>query len=204
MIRVCTELQQADDWLARHQGRPPLLVCILGFTETALIPGISAAGATPADRRHTAIADAEFLYYGPRGHSAYPLPPLIAGASPVFISRAVAENQSIPIQIFNAGLPLAPNVPHIHLQGSPAACLSTGQAMSLKQVQLLFQQGLRWGSQLAIDYPKRYVVLSECVVGGTTTALATLMGLGFAAEEKVNSSHPVCNHQQKKSWLNRA
>lgn len=39
--------------------------------------------------------------------------------------------------------------------------------------------------------------MSECVVGGTTTALAVLTGLGFAAFGKVNSSHPQCNHQQK-------
>ncbi|MFE4107755.1 nicotinate mononucleotide-dependent phosphoribosyltransferase CobT, partial [Almyronema epifaneia] len=201
MIRVCTERQQATDWLTRHQGKPPLLVCILGFTETALIPGISAAGATPADRRYTAIADAEFLYYGPRHPSVYPLPPLIAGASPVFISRTLVAAQAVPVQIFNAGLPLSPAVPHIDLKGQPAACLSTGQAMSFAQVRSLFQQGLRWGTQLAIDYRDRYVVLSECVVGGTTTALAILLGLGFAVAGKVNSSHAVCNHSQKQDLV---
>jgi uncharacterized protein (TIGR00303 family) len=35
------------------------------------------------------------------------------------------------------------------------------------------------------------------VVGGTTTALAVLTGLGWKAMGKVNSSHPTCNHQQK-------
>jgi uncharacterized protein (TIGR00303 family) len=34
-------------------------------------------------------------------------------------------------------------------------------------------------------------------VGGTTTALAVLTGLGVDAVGKVNSSHPVCNHGQK-------
>ncbi|MEO1592039.1 MAG: TIGR00303 family protein, partial [Cyanobacteria bacterium J06632_22] len=45
-------------WLTRYRHQRPVYVCILGFTETALIPGISAAGATPADRQFTAIADA--------------------------------------------------------------------------------------------------------------------------------------------------
>lgn len=35
------------------------------------------------------------------------------------------------------------------------------------------------------------------MVGGTTTALAVLTGLGWTAAGKVNSSHPHCNHSQK-------
>jgi NaMN:DMB phosphoribosyltransferase len=35
------------------------------------------------------------------------------------------------------------------------------------------------------------------VVGGTTTALSVLTGLGYPALGKVNSSHPTCNHEQK-------
>lgn len=34
-------------------------------------------------------------------------------------------------------------------------------------------------------------------MGGTTTALAVLTGLGIAAAGKVNSSHITCNHDQK-------
>ena len=44
---------------------------------------------------------------------------------------------------------------------------------------------------------RNYLILGECVVGGTTTALAILTGLGIEAVGKVNSSHPVCNHEQK-------
>jgi uncharacterized protein (TIGR00303 family) len=39
--------------------------------------------------------------------------------------------------------------------------------------------------------------LGECVVGGTTTALAALLGLEIDAAGLVNSSHPTCNHAQK-------
>jgi uncharacterized protein (TIGR00303 family) len=59
----------------------------------------------------------------------------------------------------------------------------------------LWQQGLIWGEQLARQ--GAYVILSECVVGGTTTALAILTALGINARDKVNSSHPICNHAQK-------
>lgn len=201
MIEVCSQIEQSEAWLQRYRGRSPVFACVLGFTETGLIPGISAAGATPVDRQYTALADAEFLYHGPSPHPKYPLPPLSAGASPVLITRSIVAAQQIPVYLFNAGLPQPPTVPCIDLGGMPARCLSQGNAMNLPVVQHLFEQGLIWGEKLAahtqaID-PEGYVVLSECVVGGTTTALAVLTGLGWNAAGKVNSSHPTCNHEQK-------
>ncbi|MBW4547716.1 MAG: TIGR00303 family protein [Symplocastrum torsivum CPER-KK1] len=196
MIRVYTQLAQGQRWLQQYQGHPPVLACILGFTATGLIPGISAAGATPSDREYTAIADAEFLVNGVTSKPQYPLPPLTAGASPVLISRAVVEALDIPIYLFNAGLlhPLA--VPAIDLGGVPAKCVTSGNALPLNTVKQLFEQGVKWGQQLAIA-ADGYLIISECVVGGTTTALSVLTGLGIDAVGKVNSSHPNCNHTQK-------
>ncbi len=197
MIRVYTQLAQGTQWLQRYRGSKPLFACVLGFTETGLIPGISAAGATPLDRQYTCLADAEFLFDGVKPHPQYPLPPLQAGASPVLISRAVVEELSLPVYLFNAGLPQPPTVPHINLGGTPAKCLSQGDALQLNTVQHLLQQGLIWGEKLAQTTANSYVIIGECVVGGTTTALGVLTGLGLDATGKVNSSHPVCNHAQK-------
>ncbi|MBD2497810.1 nicotinate mononucleotide-dependent phosphoribosyltransferase CobT [Nostoc sp. FACHB-280] len=197
MIRIYTQIEQGKVWIAKYGGCLPVFACVLGFTETALIPGISAAGRTPEDRNYTACADAEFLYYGAEHQPQYPLPPLTAGASPVLISRAVVEGLTIPVRLFNGGLPLFPAVPVIDLGGAPAKCLSTGKAMELATVEHLLEQGLIWGDRLAAEVPQSYVILSECVVGGTTTALAVLTALGIDAMGKVNSSHPTCNHQQK-------
>lgn len=197
LIKTYTQIPQGERWLKQYQGKRPILACVLGFTETGLIPGISAAGATPADRRYTAIADAEFLYNGPQVAPTHPLPPLQAGASPVLISRAIVEQQDLPIYLFNAGLPHPPTVPNIDLQGTPARCLSSGQALDRAIVEHLLQQGLIWGEKLATEVETGYLILAECVVGGTTTALAVLSGLGIPAAGKVNSSHPTCNHDQK-------
>jgi uncharacterized protein (TIGR00303 family) len=197
MIKVYTQLEQGKRWLQRYRGSQPVFACVLGFTETGLIPGISAAGATPCDRKSTALADAEFLYNGPSPQPKYPLPPLHAGASPVLISRAVVESLSLPLYIFNAGLPQVPPIPTINLGGKAANCLTTGKALDLAIVKTLLDRGLVWGEKLANLNQSRWIILSECVVGGTTTALAVLTGLGFAAVGKVNSSHPQCNHQQK-------
>jgi len=196
MVRVYTRPDRGHAWLRQVQGKCPRLALVLGFTETALLPGISAAGATPNHRRYTALADTEFLIKGPSAQPTYPLPPLAQGASPVYITRAVVAEQGIPVDVFNAGLPATPVVPHIDLAGRTARCLTTGGAMSLDLVQDLWQQGVHWGKILA-TYPEDYLLLTECVVGGTTTALALLTGLGFDAAGKVNSSHPRCNHRQK-------
>jgi uncharacterized protein (TIGR00303 family) len=196
-IRVYTQLQKGSQWLQRYRGCQPIFACVLGFTETGLIPGISAAGATPEDRRYTAIADAEFLSNGPGVNPQYPLPPLHAGASPVLISRAVVESLSLPLYLFDAGLPQPPSVPAIALGGTPARCLASGNALERATVKHLFEQGLIWGEKLAAQNPSGWLILGECVVGGTTTALAVLTGLGIRAAGKVNSSHPTCNHAQK-------
>ena len=197
MIQIHTEPSLSQQWLDLYRGKLPVFACVLGFTATCLIPGISAAGKTPEDRRYTAIADAEFLLNGRQLQPDYPLPPLIAGASPVYISRAIVAALDLPVYLFNAGLPIAPTVPHIDLNGLPAACLTTGAALPLAIVTHLYQQGLSWGEKLAALHPDSYLVIGECVVGGTTTALSLLTGLGIDALGKVNSSHPVCNHHQK-------
>jgi uncharacterized protein (TIGR00303 family) len=204
MIQIHTQPLQAQQWLARYRGQLPVFACVLGFTATCLIPGISAAGKTPKDRLYTAIADAEFLAHGVRLDPDYPLPPLIAGASPVYIARAIVAALDLPSYIFNAGLPTPPTIPHIDLGGLPAACLTTGAALPLATVKQLYQQGLLWGEKLAaVAGADRYITIGECVVGGTTTALSLLAGLGIDALGKVNSSHPVCNHQQKAEIVER-
>ena len=64
LIKIYTQQQRGNAWLERHRDRPVVFCCGLGFTETALIPNISAAGATPESRQYTAIADAEFVQSG--------------------------------------------------------------------------------------------------------------------------------------------
>lgn len=195
MIYVYTQLQSGFAWLRRYSGKKPSFACVLGFTATGLIRGISAAGATPEARQYTAIADAEFLAKGVQANYQHPLPILDAGVSPTFITRAVVEALNLPTYIFNAGLPHQPTVKTIDLGGTPANCLTSGHAMTIETVTHLFEQGLKWGEKLAKQAD--YLIIGECVVGGTTTALALLMGLGIEAKEMVNSSHPECNHAQK-------
>ena len=196
-IKVYTNSTQAHQWFAKYDGCLPIFTCTLGFTATGLIEGISAAGATPESRKITALADAEFLVKGVSNNYIYPLPSLDVGVSPTLISRTIIEKFNLPVYLFNAGLRQKPSVTTIDLGGQSAQCLSTGKAMEIKVVEHLYQQGLIWGGKLARQAQSSYLILGECVVGGTTTALAVLSALGIKAEGKVNSSHPICNHRQK-------
>ncbi|MEM9903589.1 MAG: nicotinate mononucleotide-dependent phosphoribosyltransferase CobT [Cyanobacteria bacterium P01_D01_bin.44] len=201
LVRCAGNSPIAEAWLNRYTGQKPGFLCVLGFTATALIPGISTAGATPEARQYTALADAEFLHDGPTPYPQYPLPPLAVGVSPAYISRAVLEGLGLPLYLFDAGLIQPPNVPHIALGGRAARCVSTGKALPITVVQHLFEVGWQWGEQLGRKFQGSYLILGECVVGGTTTAQAVLTALGFAAAGKVSSSHPQCNHDQKTTLI---
>jgi len=192
MLRFVYDQSGAERWLAALPGRRPLFACVLGFTETCLIPGISAAGSTPEARRLTAPGDGEVLLSGcsrrlPTAPEGYP--------SPVVIARAVIELLGLDVVVFDAGLS-EPCAGAVDLGGQPAACLSGGRALPPAVVGHLFAEGVRWGERLAGRGD--YLAVGECVAGGTTTALAVLRGLGFAADGLVNSSHPTCNHDQKR------
>ena len=42
----------------------PIFVCVISYTETSQIPGITFAGANPDLIKYTPAADSEFLYHG--------------------------------------------------------------------------------------------------------------------------------------------
>jgi uncharacterized protein (TIGR00303 family) len=193
MIRYGNNHDRGRAWVQDLWGQQPAFVCVLGYTATAEIAGISSAGLTPEARKFTAIADAEFLATGQAKY--FPLPKLAQGVSPAVIARAIVSALQLPLYLFNAGLLAALPIPHIDLKGLPAQCLTTGSALPISTVNHLFEQGLAWGEKLSKIHP--YLVIGECVVAGTTTALALLEALGIPARQRVGSSHPICNHHQK-------
>ena len=63
-ILICNEEAKAKAFVEKVWGKRPTFICVIGNTETAKIPGISAAGAVPAITDFTPAADIELLYYG--------------------------------------------------------------------------------------------------------------------------------------------
>jgi uncharacterized protein (TIGR00303 family) len=180
---------------ARLRGRRPLFVCTIAQTDTARIPGLSAAGATPALRELTPAADAEALYYGSarclHGVPANPLGP----PGPAIITIAALRLARIPYLVVDAGTRVRPQVPAIRLGETAGACITTGRAVP--HAEELYERGRLLGAQLAACAD--YLVLAESVPGGTTTALAVLLALGLDAAGRVSSSMAATPHGLKEA-----
>ena len=166
------------------------LLLVLAATRTAEHPGISAAGSTVASRRFTALADAELMLAGPAAPRRWPLPPLPAGVSPALLTHVALQRLSLMPVVAAVGLEHQSDAPHLRLESAelgPSACVSTGASMRLSRVEQLWRRGHRIGAGL-----RRPLVLSECVPGGTTTALGVLEGLGLEVSPWISGSalHP--------------
>ena len=206
---LCGDPLAAQRWWQRLAAAAPSGSCrvllLLAGTDTAAVPGISAAGATPESRRRTAAADAELLLLGPERPLPHALPPLPAGVSPALIARVVLEQLAIEPLVVDLGAPVAPAVPHLRPGGGlacgPAACLSSGAAMTRQRVDGLLALGRRWGQRLAER--GQPLLLAECVPGGTSTAQAVLQGLGVEAAGLVSGSLRQPAHGLKRELVQR-
>ena len=179
-----------EPWRDPSQYISALLV--LAGTRTSEQEGISAAGVTPNSRRYTAIADAELLLTGSNDLRRWSLPPLPAGVTPALISQVACNLIDLYPIILVTGLEIEimPSFPHLRVEAidlGPAACLGSGRAMSLERVEHLRCQGLH-----LVRHLRGPLLLTECVPGGTSTALAVLSGLGLSVENFVSGSarHP--------------
>ncbi|MBD2718618.1 NaMN--DMB phosphoribosyltransferase [Synechococcus sp. FACHB-909] len=205
--RIAGTAAAAEAWVRpwRQGWRDAEVLVLLAGTATAAVPGISAAGATPASRRRTAAADAELLVLGPAGERPHALPPLPAGVSPALISHVVLRELGLVSLVVDLGCPVAPAVAHLRLPGpagaGPARCLSGGAALDPGRLEALLALGRRWGERLAPG--GRPLLLAECVPGGTSTALAVLSGLGVAADGLVSGSLRHPDHGRKAALVAR-
>jgi uncharacterized protein (TIGR00303 family) len=199
LIRALSDTSLCRDWLGMINGTP-LFSCTIASTETAAIPHISAAGETPQKRRYTAALDAEVLLHGapvtlneiPKNPSGPP--------SPVVITMASLQAIGAYPLIIDAGTEVLPQAPYTRLGGHPGNCITTGQALRIGNTLInnCRYQG-RWMAQQA-----PWLIFSESVPGGTTTALSLLQALGIDAMHQVSSSIAGGNHLLKEEVVTRA
>ncbi len=198
-IKAVTGEEAVREFLGRLKGAP-LFACVVGSTDTALIEGISAAGATAEKRRFTAALDSEFLVYGtPVTLPEIPKNPL-GPPSPVVITQAALHEMGIAPVIVDSGSDVPPATPLYSLGFKPGKDIRTGKALSLPED--FGKKARALGRALAGQ--KEWLILSESVPGGTTTALSLLEALGFRARGKVSSSMPGGNHSQKEEVVAQA
>jgi uncharacterized protein (TIGR00303 family) len=173
----------------------PVFVCVISYTATCEIPGITVAGASPGLLKYTSPADAEFLYYGHcKCINRVPITP-DGKPTPAIITRAALKMSNIPFFVIDAGSKIKPSIPCISFNIQSGRSIKSGNGLSMHEVKQAFEYGIILGKQLGKT--NSMVVIGESVPGGTTTALGVLTALGIDAIGKTSSSMPQNPHALK-------
>src|SRR5919199_2053877 len=177
----------------RWRGARPAFLCVLAHTDTCLIPGVSSAGTSQDLRPLTPAADAEVVHVGrPVCLPELPSNPL-GGRAQAGITRAALCLAGLRATFFGAGWRFWPATPCVRLCTSPGGDIRLGRAVPTATG--LFETGLALGRERGSD--TAHLVIGESVPAGTTTALALLLALGYAAQGRVSGSMPGNAHALK-------
>ncbi len=154
-----------------------MMALVLANTMLSTVPGISGAGPSPEKTLLTPVLDAELVTTG--AITSVPARPNTPTGcpTPATITRSMMELTGLAPVIVNAGLVHAPTVPCIDVYGSAGGDPRVEDAVP--QAALLFERGEMVGRLLS-QYSD-FLMLGECVPGGTTTALCVLRALGYDA-----------------------
>jgi uncharacterized protein (TIGR00303 family) len=178
------EEQAGRRFVERVWGKRPTFAVVIGNTETAKIPGVSAAGANPEITDLTPAADVELLHLG-RCKCIDGVPVTPTGIpTPGIITMSALQLAPMPQFAINGGVRVRPHTPYFELEGEPGADIRTGKA--LPDPERVYGNALLLGRELAKN--NEYLVVGESIAGGTTTALAVLMAMGYDSEGKISSS----------------
>ncbi len=128
VMLVRNELK-AEAFLNEIGDRKPLFVCTIASTDTAKIPGISAAGKYPEFTDYTPPADAELLLLGKcKCIKGVPVTP-DGIPTPALITMSALKLADIPVLVACGGLKVKPQIPFLDLGGSPGRDIRTGNAV---------------------------------------------------------------------------
>jgi uncharacterized protein (TIGR00303 family) len=188
-------LNQPYFTLSKFSTANPIFICVTSHTGTSEIPGITIAGANADLLKFTSAADSEFLYYGHcKCINEVPVTP-DGKPTPAIVTRSALQLTGIPFLIVDAGTTVKPHIPYISFNVAPGNNIKDAQGVDIKDVKKAFDYGTVLGKQLSKN--NDLVVIGESIPGGTTTALAVLIALGFDAKFKVSSSMPENPHVLK-------
>lgn len=173
----------------------PIFVCVISYTETSEIPGITVAGANNDLIKYTSSADAEFLYYGKcKCIDGVPATP-DGKPTPAIITKTMLNIGNIPFIVVDSGAKIKPDIPLFSFNLRSGKNIMENIAMESEEVEKAYRYGLMLGKQLSKS--NDLVILGESIPGGTTTALAVMLSLGIDAKNKMSSSMPENPHNLK-------
>ena len=185
-IIVAHNEPRAKEFVDKLLSKEPIFICTIGNTETAKIPGISAAGAFPEITDSTPPADVELLFYGKcKCIKGVPVTP-DGIPTPALITMSALKLANIPTFTVVGGLRVKPHAPFIDLGGAPGDDIRSGKAV--KNVEEVIERARTCGRSFAAGAD--YLVIGESIAGGTTTALGVMLAMGVDARRKVSSSMP--------------
>jgi len=200
-VTVNGNKERAREFIKNASGKSCYFVCVISYTETCEIPGITVAGANKGMIRYTPAADAEFLYHG-RCKCIDTVPATPDGKpTPALITRVALKSADIPLVVVDAGSKVKPDLPYVSFDLEPGKNIAYGRALDVTQVKRAFEKGVELGSKLGKTTP--YIVIGESIPAGTTTALGVLLAMGIDAKNKVSSSMPENPHELKLSTVER-
>ena len=186
----------SDKLLEEIRHLEPVFMCVIGTTETSLIPGISGAGATPEMTQYTPAADVELMIFDQPKCVDKIAQTVVDGAAahtPATITKACIELSDVPFVIVNAGCKVNPDIDCNVLSHEYGRDIRTGKGV-LNPLEI-YENGKELGQRLNGRHD--YLVIGESIPAGTTTALGVLKALGIDANEKVSGSMPTNPHDLK-------
>lgn len=183
-----------SDMFARiSTARRATFILAIASTKLSDIDGISAAGTNPESIRHTPARDARALMGALKDGESLPASPS-GVTSPVVLTRAALSFVNHRKFIVDCGSFHRAGIGEEVLSKAPSASIDTGMAQSDQTVRQLFEAGVARAKAIAKE---ELVVIAECVPGGTTTALAVLLALGYPAQNLLSGSHIKPNNEAK-------
>ncbi len=174
------------DFVESLRGKKATFMLAMSNTQTAKIAGITQAG-IPDMIHLTPTLDAEFLCTG----EVRSLPEVAQTPkgvpTPAILTRGVHLLAPFGrIELLNLGLEVAPKVDYFKVHAfdlSPSQSIAKGAGID---AQALFEKGVAFGQGYT---PKdEYIILGESVPSGTTTAMATALGLRHKVAHCFSSS----------------
>ena len=190
------------DFLEYLRGKKASFLLSTSVTKTCNIEGISQAG-IPGMLSLTPTLDAEFLCTK-EVRSLQDIAQTPKGVpTPALITRAIHELHPFNnIEILNLGLEKLPKINYFRINNfdlEPSEAINQGANIDAKAV---FEAGVNF----AQDYKMKddYIILAETVPGGTTTANATALALGYRCKDNFSSSFRSTPLDIKNQTINEA
>jgi len=174
------------DFIESLRGKKATFILALSNTKTANIEGITQAG-IPGMIHLTPTLDSEFVSTG-EVRSLENIAETPKGVpTPALITRGVHLLAPYGrIELLNLGLEVSPKIEHFkihHFEIEPSQSIAKGANINAQE---LFQKGIDFGQ--TYECKDEYIILGESVPSGTTTAMATAIGLKYKAKACFSSS----------------